>query len=109
MKARQLIRESLELAAEMEFKSLMAHSLISYSEQEAMAGSAKEAARLIGAADAYFDRQAFRPQPADAPDFQRIRAFVQGLLSEVAYEAARRDGAALGLESVASRILDDGA
>lgn len=107
--ARQLIRESLELAAELEFKSLMAHGLISYSEQEAIAGSAEEAARLIGAADAYFDEQAFRPQPADAPDFERIKAFVRGLLGEEAYNAAKSEGAAMSLESATSRALGDGA
>ena len=107
-KARLLIYESLELANEIEFKSLIAHSLISYAEQIAIDGSPREAAQLIGAAEAYFDEQAFRPQPADAPDFDRIRALVRSMLGDQAYLAARDEGAVLGLETATERILDAG-
>ena len=108
LEAKRLIFESLELANELELKSLIAHSLLSYAEQVAMDGSPEEAARLIGAAEAYFDEQAFRPQPADAVDFERIRDLVRGLLGDRAYAAGREEGALLGVEAATERVLGAG-
>lgn len=107
-KAKRLIREALRLARELESHTLMAHSLISYAEQLALEGSPEPAARLIGSADAYFEREAFKPQPADAPDFDRIRKLVRERLGERAFVAATAAGALVSPEQATEAILGVG-
>ncbi len=107
-KAKRLIFDSLKLANELGVVILVAHSLIAYSEQLAIDGSPEEAAQLIGAADSFFDEQVFRPQPSDAPDFERIKKFVRDSLGDEAYEAGREEGALMGVEAVTERVLEAG-
>lgn len=104
-RAKRLILDSLQLANELEFHSLIAHNLIGYAEQLALEGSADEAARLIGTADEYFDRHAFKPQPADAPDLDRVREFVRDRLGDDAYTTATSAGAMMSLEDATALIL----
>ncbi|HEX2027701.1 MAG TPA: tetratricopeptide repeat protein [Nitriliruptorales bacterium] len=105
--AERMIRESLLLSSEIGFEANAAHALIALAEQFALGGDPARAARLIGAADAYLEQLGLVAQPADAPDFGRIRAYVSEALGEDVYGCAVVDGEQLGLERAIDLALSD--
>lgn len=106
-KAKRLIQESMELTLRLDFPMLLAHCLISYAEQLTLDGFPNPAARLIGTAEAYFERSGYKPQPADAPDFDRIKELVRGALDADSYQRLHRSGAGLSMEDAARRLLGE--
>lgn len=102
--ADRLIRRSLDLAMDQDFRAQACHSLIAAAEQLARRGDPEKAARLIGCADRQFDLMGFRAQPADEPDYTRIRAYVSTTLGAERYQEAVSSGAALQLEEAADLV-----
>jgi predicted ATPase/class 3 adenylate cyclase len=96
--AKTLIRQSLELSAKIGFDANVAHCLIAIAEQIALDGDPARGARLIGAADAHFSRIGLIAQPADAPDFDRIRTDIRMRLGDEEYESELSQGAKLTLD-----------
>jgi predicted ATPase/class 3 adenylate cyclase len=103
--ADRMIRESLRLAFDIGFEACAAHSLIALAEQVALRGDPERGARLIGAADAYFERIGLMVQPGDAPDFDRIRAWIRDQLGRDSYETAAVEGGTLSLEQAGQLAL----
>ena len=100
-----MIRESLHLSLEIGFEVNAAHSLMALAEQIARRGDPDRGARLIGATDVYFERLGLIAQPGDAPDFDRIRAHIQQILGEDAYQAQLVEGSRLELDQAIELAL----
>jgi predicted ATPase/class 3 adenylate cyclase len=97
--ADRLLRESLELSSRLRFDAQSAHCLLGLAEQVALRGDPAGGAQLIGAGDAWFELFGATPQPADAPDYDRIRADLEAALGPDRYQEEVARGAKLDLEA----------
>lgn len=96
--AERMIRQSLDLAVEQDFDALTAQVLVALAGQMTLRGAPEVAARLVGAADAFFDSIGFKTQPADTPDSERIRRELKETLGDERYERQVAEGALLDLD-----------
>ena len=95
--AESFLRESLEVSLDQAFDIQVAHALFALSEQIAIGGDPARAARIMAAAERHFTRTGFMPQPADAPDYARIRSEIAARLDPAEFAAAAEEGSQLGL------------
>jgi hypothetical protein len=105
--AQRLLLESLDLSLEQRFIAQTAHSLFGLSEQIALQGNLERAAAVIGYADTLFALMGVRPQPADEPDYTRIRRYVEHEMGAAAYEHATGRGALLELDEAVALVRPD--
>ena len=96
--AERLIRDSLDISVDLVFDAQTAHSLLALAEHVALRGKPETAAQLIGGADAFFRSVGLKAQPADAPDYDRIRDKIRGVLGDAGYEKEVAEGSTLTLE-----------
>jgi predicted ATPase/class 3 adenylate cyclase len=97
-RARQYLLESLDKAVELEFDVQIAHCILALAEHLAVESMPEIGARLVGAADGFFDAVGLLAQPADAPDYDRIRHDLEQTLGPEQYAAQVADGSRLTLE-----------
>ncbi len=64
------------------------------------------AARLIGAADALFEKQNYIPQSGDLPEFERYKASAREALDEASFETAWAEGQAMTHEEAIAYALE---
>jgi non-specific serine/threonine protein kinase len=96
--ADRLLRESLELSSSLHFDAQSAHCLLALAEQVALRGDPAKGAQLIGAGDGWFELFGVNPQPADAPDYERIRSDLRVSLGADRYREEVALGAMLDLD-----------
>ena len=98
------LREGLSLAREMGFDFAILDALAGLAAVAAAAGSAEQAARLLGAASALADARGLTTMPHHAL-FRQTRTAVQTALGEAAYAAAYATGRALSLDEAIAEGL----
>ncbi len=103
--AERLIRESLIRSVEIRFDANTAHCLIALAEQVTLRGEPARGARLMGAADAHFEKLGLIAQPGDAPDFSRIRSQIRAALDDQTFEVEMSEGRKLTLDQAVDLAL----
>jgi predicted ATPase/DNA-binding CsgD family transcriptional regulator len=104
-RARDLARQGLGLALEMNNQLDIADSLASLAGVMALTGQPEQAARLLGAWDAALERMGASSQPADQPKLDRTIATARAQLAPEIFEAAWAEGRAMSLEQAVATTL----
>ena len=97
-RARQYLLESLAKSTELEFDLQSAHCIIALAEHAALAGRPEAGAQMVGAGDAFFEAVGLLAQPADAPDYERLRHHLEQSLGPESYGEEVARGSALDLD-----------
>ncbi|MEE9217137.1 MAG: LuxR C-terminal-related transcriptional regulator [Anaerolineales bacterium] len=105
--AQAMLKESLTLALAIEHTAYTADKLSALAGAAVALGQSERAARLIGAADALFEKQSYIPQAGDLPEFERYEAAAREALDEVAFETAWAEGRTMSLDEAIAYALEE--
>ena len=94
----RLLRRSLALCQDVGVPAEVARELLALAGPLGAAGDAVGAARLFGAADAFFQHSGALVDPDDQPEHDRNIAFVRAELGEAAFAVAWAEGQAMTLD-----------
>jgi predicted ATPase/DNA-binding CsgD family transcriptional regulator len=106
-RARALFRQGLTLAVEIGHLVLKVDALAYLAGATGALGRLKRAARLFGAAEAFYDAYGFSLQAGDLPEWKRSRASVCEQLDEATFNALCAEGKAMSLDEAITFSLEE--
>ena len=98
------LREAITISREINNSYILAANLITLAAVKMAAGRARQAARLLGHADAIYSATGLVVDPADKADYEQTLASARSDLGEAAFAAAHADGVALSLERLVATL-----
>ena len=107
--AQTMLKESLSLALAIRHTAYTADKLLALAGAAVALDQPERAARLIGAADALFEKQSYIPQAGDLPEFERYKASAREALDEASFETAWAEGQAMTHEEAIAYALEESA
>jgi len=107
--AQAMLNESLTLALAIGHTAYTADKLWALAGAAVALGQPERAARLIGAAEALYEKKSYIPQAGDLPEFERYQASAREALDEAAYKTAWAEGRAMSLDEAIAYALEESA
>jgi len=98
------LREAMTISREINNSYILAANLITLAAVKFEAGKARQAARLLGHADAIYLATGLVVDPADKADYDQTLTNAHSELGEAAFAAAHADGAASSIERLIATL-----
>ena len=105
--ARAMLKDSLTLSLAIGHTAYTADKLSALAGAEAALGQPVRAARLVGAAEALFEKESYAPQPGDIPEYERYETATREALDEATFDTAWAEGQAMSIDEAIAYALEE--